>query len=232
MRRFFLLLCCCLLGITGALPSTALPPDLSPGWYAHIVTTKGVIVVRLLPQQAPQAVAHFAALAEGRLAWADLVTGESRTGRYYDGLMVHKAMAGQRFEAGDATGTGRGAPMIYLPPEGFGPVDFSKPYRMGMTRAAQGKVSAVLFFISAGTLPWLNGKHPCFGEVVSGQDVVWEIATAKTSSDNKPLVPIVLESVRVLKVGDAPPLPEPVPYTPPTPKFEARRRPPPVADPP
>jgi peptidyl-prolyl cis-trans isomerase A (cyclophilin A) len=192
-----------------------LPETLPEGWYARLDTERGAIAVRLLPGQAPQSVAHFAALAEGRMSWIDPFTGNQTSGHYYDGVVVHKAIAGHRFEAGDRTGTGRGAPRYFVPPEGFAPINFDGPWRMGMTRFPQGKLSAVVFFVTAGSVPWLNGKHPCFGEVVGGKDVVMEITAVSTMSDDTPREPIVIESVRVYAVGDPPALPEPVRYTPP-----------------
>ena len=41
--------------------------ELAPGWYARIDTSMGRIVVQLLPEQAPQAVAQFVALARGEV---------------------------------------------------------------------------------------------------------------------------------------------------------------------
>ena len=200
-------------------PATAsdLPAGLPEGWYARIDTTLGTMVARLLPENAPQATAHFAALAEGRLPWSDLVTGEQRTGHYYDGIPIHKAVAGERFEAGDASGTGRGAPLIYSPEE-RGTLGFEQPYRLGMTRGSLNRTSGVLFFVSVSALPFLTSRHPCFGELVSGQDVAWNIATVKTNSMGKPLEPVVIRSVKILAVGSPPPLPDAVPYTPPPPQ--------------
>jgi len=201
-----------------------LPENLPQGWYARIDTTMGTMVARLLPDNAPQAAAHFAALAEGRFPWSDLVTGEQKQGRYYDGIPIHKAVAGERFEAGDATGTGRGAPLIYSPAE-RGPMGFERPYRVGMTRGSLNRVSGVLFFVTVGNMSYLNATHPCFGELVSGQDVAWNIATVKTNSMGKPLEPVIIQSVRIVAVGSPPPLPEAVPYTPPPPEAFGIKKP-------
>lgn len=198
-------------------PAADLPSDLPQGWYARIETTMGTMVARLLPENAPQAAAHFAALAEGRFPWQDLVTGEQKQGRYYDGIPIHKAVAGERFEAGDATGTGRGAPLIYSPYE-RGPLGFERPYRLGMTRGSLNRTSGVLFFVTVGNMSFLNGSHSCFGELVSGQEVAWNIATVKTNSMGKPIEPVIIRSVRILAVGSPPPLPEAVPFTPPPPE--------------
>jgi cyclophilin family peptidyl-prolyl cis-trans isomerase len=199
-----------------AAPPSDLPQGLPEGWYARIETTMGTMVARLHPDNAPQSTAHFAALAEGRLPWSDLATGEERRGRYYDGIPIHKAVAGQRFEAGDASGSGRGAPLIYVPSE-QGPLGFERPYRLGMTRGSMNKISGVMFFVTVGNMAFLTGQHPCFGELVEGMDVAWNIATVKTNSVGRPLHPVLIRSVRILAVGTPPPLPEPVRYIPPPP---------------
>jgi peptidyl-prolyl cis-trans isomerase A (cyclophilin A) len=202
-----------------------LPEDLPEGWYARLDTDRGTIVVRLLPDQAPQSVAHFAALAEGRLSWTDPLTGQEAAGHYYDGILIHKALAGERFEAGDRTATGRGAPPYYVPPEGFGPVNFAGPWRMGMTRFPGGAISGVVFFVSVASQPSLNGKHPCFGEIVAGKEVVWDITLAETTSHDTPREPIVIDKVRVHAVGHPDALPEPSPYVPTRPKPTPRPQP-------
>lgn len=194
------------------------PPDdlawLETGWYARIRTTSGEIVVRLLPDQAPQSVAHFTALAEGRLEWLDPFTGLPSTEPYYDGVVVHRVRAGQRFEAGDRTGTGRGSAPFYVPEEGKAPLTFDRPGRVGMTRASLGRISGSQFFVTAAPQPFLNRRHPCFGVVVRGGDVVESIASAAAGGNGKPLEPIVIESVRIVPVGDPEPLPQPVRYMP------------------
>jgi cyclophilin family peptidyl-prolyl cis-trans isomerase len=197
-------------------PASDLPEGLLEGWYARIDTTLGTMVARLLPDNAPQATAHFAALAEGRLPWADLATGEEQHGRYYDGMAIHKVKAGERFEVGDWSGTGRGAPLIRVPLE-KGTLRFDRPYRLGMTRSSLNRISGVVFFVSVGSMDWLTGLHPCFGELVSGKDVAWNIATVTANSSGKPVEPVVVRSIRILSVGSPPPLPEPLPYTPPPP---------------
>lgn len=195
--------------------------ELSKGWYARIETSMGRIVVRLLPEQAPQSVAYFAAMAEGRLEWFDRATGEIRKGPYYDGILVHKALAGRHFEAGDPRGTGRGAPDLSVPLEGLGPVNFATGGRLGMTRDG-GRVSAVQFFATASGEPWLNGDHPCFGVIVSGITVVRNISQVKTYSNDRPVDPPVIERVRIFSVGEPAPLPTPTPYRRQRVEFEAR----------
>lgn len=193
--------------------SSPLPRGLKRGWYARIETVKGEIVARLLPEQAPRSVASFAALAEGRLEWTDPLTGETRKGRYYDGLPVTLVSAGRMFVVGDRSQLGEGTPELYVPPEGAAPVTFSGGLRLGMVRSG-GRVSGVLFFVTASGLREMDGMFPCFGEVVSGKEVIFQISQAKSHPDGVPLEPMVIERVSIVAVDDPPPLPEPVPYFP------------------
>ncbi len=191
-----------------------LPPGLGDGWYASIETSMGTIVARLLPAQAPQSVAWFAGLANGEIAWPDPLTGETRKEPYYDGLVVTRSVALSRFEAGDRTEIGQNAPRIFVPAEGAGPVNFSRPGRLGHVRSSLDRINAVRFFVTAGTLPFLNGLNPCFGEVVAGQGVVNRISEVRTRGRGTPLQPVTIRRIRVTKVGDPPPLPTPVPHEP------------------
>lgn len=202
------------LAAVAAAEEVPLPAGLAEGWYAYIDTSFGVIVARLLPDQAPQSVAHFAALAEGRLGWPDPLTGETHKTPYYDGLRVTKSIAADRFEMGERTEVGRTTPPFYVPPEGVGPVDYSAPGRLGMIRSVMNRISGVKFFVTAGTLPFLNGLHPCFGLVVSGQWVVAAISEVKTYRNGMPIDPVTVTRIRVRKVGNPPALPEPVEYVP------------------
>ena len=82
------------------------PEGLDEGWYARIETSMGRVIARMLPEQAPQSVAHFAALANGDLQWEDPVSGEKIRERYFDGVRVYRAEAGRRIEAGDISKSG------------------------------------------------------------------------------------------------------------------------------
>jgi peptidyl-prolyl cis-trans isomerase A (cyclophilin A) len=174
----------------------------------------GTIVARLLPEQAPQSVAHFVALAEGRLGWPDPSTGEPRKEPYYDGARVTRAVASELVEAGERADLGRSVPPFFVGPEGEGPVNFSAPGRLGMKRSVMNRVSAVKFVITAGSLPYLNRQYPCFGTIVSGLDVAQRMSEVKTYRSGAPIEPVTLKKIRIRKVGNPAPLPDPVPYVP------------------
>ena len=182
-------------------------PDWPMGHYAVIETDFGRIVARLLPQQAPQSVAHFAALAKGELAWTD-PTGEQKKFPYYDGIPIHNVRAGLLFEAGDWTGTGRGAPPLYVPDEGHGPINFSQAGRLGMARPTT-RPSAVQFFVTAAANRRLNRVFPCFGEVVEGREAVFQLSQQKAYNNGKPIDEIKINSIRIFEIGNPSPLPVP-----------------------
>lgn len=96
---------------------------------------------------------------------------------------------------------------------------FIFPYRLGMTGSGGGRVSALLFFVTRTNRSFLNGKYPCFGEVVAGREVVDAICRVLVDLEDRPTEEVRLLRVRVRSVGEPSPLPEPVPYTPKTPTF-------------
>lgn len=203
-----------------------LPPvGLEPGWYARIETSKGRIIARLLPDQAPQSVAHFAGMAEGTLEWIDPVLGEPQKGRFYDEIVVDLAKAGERFEAGGLEADpSRTPPDLYVSPaEGKGPVTFSQPGRLGMTAAYGARISATKFFATASAAPYFNAHYPCFGVVVEGLGVIQRITEVKTYPRGRPMEPVTIHKIRIFAVGDPEPLPEPEHYTPKLMNFDTKK---------
>ncbi|MEM9295989.1 MAG: peptidylprolyl isomerase, partial [Planctomycetota bacterium] len=51
------------------------------------------------------------------------------------------------------------------------------------------------FFINQVATPWLTGRHTVFGRVVGGMDVVDAIAKLPTARGDRPIEPVVIESV-------------------------------------
>ena len=185
-----------------------------PGWYATVDTTLGAFTIRLLPEQAPQSVAHFVGFAQGTIEYTDVFTGNAVKKPLYDGLAIHRITPGQRMEVGDPTATGRGAPPFWVPREP-GPIAFDHPYRVGTTAAAGRRLSGSLFFVSSVPEPYLSGKHNAFGEVVEGREVVDKICAVPVDENKVPKEPVRINRVTVFRVGEPPPIPPPVRYRPP-----------------
>ena len=53
------------------------------------------------------------------------------------------------------------------------------------------------FFIMHQDAPHLDGQYAAFGEVISGIEIVDDIAFVETNYNDKPLSDVVIESVRV-----------------------------------
>ena len=101
-------------------------------------------------------------------------------------------------QGGCPLGTGTGGPGYTFKDEPHPELVFDKPYLLAMANAGPG-TNGSQFFITVGATPWLNFKHTIFGEVAdqASRDVVDAIATTPTGGGDRPVEPVVIESVEV-----------------------------------
>jgi peptidyl-prolyl cis-trans isomerase A (cyclophilin A) len=170
--------------------------------WATLKTNKGDIVVHLFPNHAPKTVANFVGLAEGTQEYTDPKTGQKTTGRFYDGLGFHRVIDGFMIQGGCPLGTGTGGPGYAFDDEIHPELVFNKPYLLAMANAGlrMGKgTNGSQFFITVGPTPHLNRKHTIFGEVAdeASRKVVDEIASVPVGRADKPVNPVVIESVEI-----------------------------------
>ena len=57
------------------------------------------------------------------------------------------------------------------------------------------------FIVTESPQPHLNGRHTVFGEVISGMETVAAIAAVETGPNNRPVDPVIIESVTVVDNG-------------------------------
>ena len=164
--------------------------------YASLVTSKGTIKVRLLPDHAPKTVDNFVGLATGTKEYKDPRNGQKKTGPYYDGTIFHRVIPEFMIQAGDPTGTGTGGPGYQFEDEVAGGPGFTKPGYLAMANAGPG-TNGSQFFITEAPTTWLTGKHTIFGEVIEGMEVVNDIARAPRDGRDKPKDDVVLERVQI-----------------------------------
>jgi peptidyl-prolyl cis-trans isomerase A (cyclophilin A) len=170
---------------------------------ATLQTSKGDITIKLLPDHAPKTVQNFVGLAEGTKEWTDPQTGEKKNGvRFYDGLGFHRVIDGFMIQGGCPLGTGTGSPGYSFDDEIHPELQFDRPYLLAMANAGiqMGRgTNGSQFFISVTPTPHLNRKHTIFGEVADDESkkVVDAIATTATGPMDKPLEPVVINSVTI-----------------------------------
>ena len=166
--------------------------------YANLKTNRGDIVVHLFPNHAPKTVENFVGLAEGTKEYKDPTSGQQTTGKFYDGLGFHRVIDGFMIQGGCPLGTGTGDPGYKFKDEFHPELSFNKPYLLAMANSGPG-TNGSQFFITVGPTPHLTNKHTIFGEVEdqASQQVVDAIATTKTGSGDRPLDPVVVNTVEV-----------------------------------
>ncbi len=141
--------------VQAALPPMLIEPD--QNYTATITTPRGDIVLKLLPDIAPQTVNNFVFLA--------------REG-FYDGLTWHRVIDGFMAQGGDPEGTGMGGAGYNIPAEFTDQILFDRPGLVAMARSADPNSASSQFFITTGAAPHLNNSYTIFGEVIEGQDIV------------------------------------------------------------
>jgi len=171
---------------------------------ATLHTNHGDIVVNLFEFQAPKTVANFTGLATGEKEWQDPETGEARHDKFYDGLGFHRVIDGFMIQGGCPLGTGTGGPGYKFDDEIHPELSFNRPYLLAMANAGKdrftgGGTNGSQFFITVVPTPHLNRKHTIFGEVAdqASREVVDQIAKVATGAADRPVEPVVINSVDI-----------------------------------
>ncbi|WP_394963370.1 peptidylprolyl isomerase [Candidatus Allofournierella excrementigallinarum] len=148
----------------------------------------GVIDLELDAQAAPITVENFLKLVKDG---------------FYDGLTFHRIIPGFMIQGGCPEGTGMGGPGWHIKGE-FARNGVPNPIKhtrgvISMARAMDPNSAGSQFFIMHEDAPHLDGGYAAFGHVVAGMDVVDRIAQVATDYNDRPLAPVVMESVRVVE---------------------------------
>ena len=111
---------------------------------------------------------------------------------FYDGVIFHRVIDGFMIQGGDPEGHGMGGPGYSIKDE-FTNSELDKNNRGTISMANAGpNTGGSQFFINLVNNNFLDGKHPVFGKVVEGMDVVDKIAKIETDLQDKPLKDVVI----------------------------------------
>lgn len=124
---------------------------------------------------------------------------------FYDGLIFHRVISGFMIQGGCPDGIGTGGPGYSIKGE-FSANGFDNPIKhekgvISMARSAMMDSAGSQFFIMHEDAPFLDGQYAAFGKVVSGQDVVDEIATVQTGAQDRPIEPQVIKRITLSEDG-------------------------------
>ena len=146
----------------------------------------GVIEIELNAEAAPKTVKNFEKLvSEG----------------FYNGLIFHRVIPGFMIQGGDPQGTGMGGADEKIFGE-FRANGFDNPIKhtrgvISMARAYNPNSASSQFFIMHSDAPPLDGQYAAFGKVVSGMEVVDEIASIPTDYSDRPKVDMRMKRVYI-----------------------------------
>ena len=117
---------------------------------------------------------------------------------FYNGAIFHRIINGFMIQGGDPTGTGMGGPGYSIKDE-FIHQGGNKNNIGTISMANSGPNSGgSQFFINLVNNNFLDSKHPAFGQVVEGMDVVEAIAKVKTDLNDRPLEDISIIKARII----------------------------------
>ncbi|HLH86387.1 MAG TPA: peptidylprolyl isomerase [Thermoplasmataceae archaeon] len=115
---------------------------------------------------------------------------------FYNGVIFHRVIPGFMIQGGDPTGTGMGGPGYTIKDE------FNRKYRnsrgtISMANAGP-NTGGSQFFINVVDNHYLDGKHPVFGKVVEGMDVVDAISNVKRDRNDRPLNAVTIRKASTI----------------------------------
>jgi len=162
--------------------SYASPPpltvDAQKKYTATIRTSAGDMTAELYPKDAPRTVNNFVFLANDG---------------FYDGVIFHRVIPGFMIQGGDPTGTGRGGPGYKFEDE---PVN--RRYQRGILAMANAgpNTNGSQFFVMHADYG-LPPNYTIFGRLTGGEDVLDKIASAQTGANDRPTMPVTIDSVDI-----------------------------------
>jgi peptidyl-prolyl cis-trans isomerase A (cyclophilin A) len=182
--------------------AAATPAPVPTGPTIVIDTTMGRLTCKTFDKQSPLAVANFIGLAEGTKDWTLAATSAKQHGkRFFDGLTFHRVIPGFMIQGGDPVGDGTGDPGYYFDNEVDPALTFSVPGRLAMANSGP-NTNGSQFFITEAAVAELDGKYTIFGQCDAHTVLlVASIARVERNASDKPLSPVTINRVTIVRDG-------------------------------
>ena len=163
---------------------------------ADLVTSLGTITIELFTDKMPKTAGNFIKLAKSG---------------FYDGLHFHRVINGFMIQFGCPHSKDPTSPRAGTGDSPFGAIKDEHPANakisneigtLSMANAGPNSGSSQ-FFINTKHNAFLDffspgaSKHPVFGKVVSGMDVVKKIETTPTAAGDRPKTPVKMNKVTI-----------------------------------
>jgi len=117
---------------------------------------------------------------------------------FYDRVIFHRIIPNFMIQGGDPQGTGMGGPGYAIKDE-FTHAGGNKNDRGTISMANSGpNTGGSQFFINLIDNNFLDSKHPAFGKVIDGLDVVDKIAKVQTDENDKPLEDVIIIKAKII----------------------------------
>lgn len=144
-------------------------------------TTLGNIKIELFEDTMPITAGNFKKLVEQK---------------FYDNVIFHRVIPNFMIQGGDPTGTGRGGPGYTIKDE-FTKNNKNNRGTLSMANAGP-NTGGSQFFVNTVNNNFLDTKHPVFGKVIEGIDIVDKISSAPRNANDKPLTDVVIKKAVIL----------------------------------
>ena len=162
------------------MPEMIIDPEAA--YVAILKTNKGNIEIELFARENPITVNNFVFLAKHG---------------FYEGIIFHRVIEDFMIQAGCPLGKGIGGPGYRIPCE-FRPQNRNNKGTISMANAGP-NTGGSQFFINLVDNNFLDTRHPAFGKVIKGMDIVEAIGVVETKPGDRPVEDMIIESIEIVK---------------------------------